>query len=206
MRDSVERNSAGFAEDPNEDTIELVIGSEDLLSLSRTAAAAESEYIPVDPVPPDPVDAPPSVSTLHCERRAALTNGSLKLRWPRVPFEAATVMVVTAIALATAAYRSANSPDRARVPISAATPIDFDATAAAPEGEPVRFRNPFDPEEIFEFPPGTSYASARESVAEVLLERGRDRLDHPTTSHRLSAREADRDARGRLQSTPGIRR
>jgi hypothetical protein len=40
---------------------------------------------------------------------------------------------------------------------------------------PVRLANPFDATEIFEFPPGTSLQHARETVAEFLLDRARDR-------------------------------
>lgn len=42
-------------------------------------------------------------------------------------------------------------------------------------GTPVRMANPFDSSEVFEFPPGTSTAEARESVASLLLQRARDR-------------------------------
>ena len=40
---------------------------------------------------------------------------------------------------------------------------------------PVRIKNPFDPSETFEFPPETSRAKARELVADLLLQRARDR-------------------------------
>jgi hypothetical protein len=39
------------------------------------------------------------------------------------------------------------------------------------EGEVVRFANPFDADEVFEFPPGTSQSQARDAVADVLLKR-----------------------------------
>lgn len=39
------------------------------------------------------------------------------------------------------------------------------------ESEPVRFANPFDADEVFEFPPGTTEAQARDVVADVLLKR-----------------------------------
>jgi hypothetical protein len=45
------------------------------------------------------------------------------------------------------------------------------APAQKTEGEPVLFANPFDAEEVFEFPPGTSATEAREAVAELLMER-----------------------------------
>lgn len=38
-------------------------------------------------------------------------------------------------------------------------------------GEPVRFANPFDADEVFEFPPGTTETQARDAVAEALLQR-----------------------------------
>jgi hypothetical protein len=46
---------------------------------------------------------------------------------------------------------------------------------AAQLPEPLRMSNPFDRSEVFEFPPGTSKAEARESIANVLLERARER-------------------------------
>lgn len=44
------------------------------------------------------------------------------------------------------------------------------------ESLPVYFRNPFDATEVFEFPPGTSQAEARDAVADLLLKRARERL------------------------------
>lgn len=43
------------------------------------------------------------------------------------------------------------------------------------EGQPVRFANPFDADEVFEFPPGTTEAEARDAVAEALLKRAMSR-------------------------------
>jgi hypothetical protein len=40
----------------------------------------------------------------------------------------------------------------------------------------VRFANPFDRTEVFEFPPGTSRAQARSAVAALLRERARERI------------------------------
>jgi hypothetical protein len=41
---------------------------------------------------------------------------------------------------------------------------------------PMRFRNPFDASEVFEFPPGTTPIQARDAVAELLSQRARERL------------------------------
>jgi hypothetical protein len=49
-------------------------------------------------------------------------------------------------------------------------------TAPSVDSEVVRIKNPFDRTEVFEFPPGTSKAEAREAIAKLLLERAHDRL------------------------------
>jgi hypothetical protein len=55
--------------------------------------------------------------------------------------------------------------------LAAATPAP-DVELAAP---PVKFPNPFDRKEVFEFPAGTSRAEAREKVAQLLLKRAQER-------------------------------
>ena len=55
------------------------------------------------------------------------------------------------------------------------TPPQPPAEAPAPAGEPVLFKNPFDRTEVFEFPPGTSQAEARDAVAKALMERAQGR-------------------------------
>lgn len=43
------------------------------------------------------------------------------------------------------------------------------------ERKPVRFANPFDADEVFEFPAGTTETQARDAVADVLLKRAMSR-------------------------------
>lgn len=43
------------------------------------------------------------------------------------------------------------------------------------EGAPVRFANPFDTDEVFEFPAGTTETEARDAVADVLMQRAMSR-------------------------------
>jgi len=45
-----------------------------------------------------------------------------------------------------------------------------------PQPEPTRFVNPFDENEVFELEPGLSEDQAREIVAQLLLERARERV------------------------------
>jgi len=55
------------------------------------------------------------------------------------------------------------------------TPPPPPAEAPATAGEPVLFKNPFDRTEVFEFPPGTTEAEARDAVAKALMERAQGR-------------------------------
>ena len=79
------------------------------------------------------------------------------------------------------------------------------------QADPVTFTNPFDATEVFQFPSGTSESEARQSVAELLMQRARDRkhvwygAKHPP---RLSRRDANaptsHSGRGRnSQATSG---
>ena len=55
-------------------------------------------------------------------------------------------------------------------------PPQLQEPAAANDGlPPVLVRNPFDQSEVFEFPAGTSKTAARDAVAEMLLQRARER-------------------------------
>ena len=61
---------------------------------------------------------------------------------------------------------------------SAAIALDESFAPSLREATPVLFNNPFDPTEVFEFPPGTGEAEARDAVAQMLLARARDRLEY----------------------------
>jgi hypothetical protein len=62
------------------------------------------------------------------------------------------------------------------VPVVAqAEPVAEPEPPAAEQAEPVRFKNPFDHREVFEFPAGTTKAEARDKVAEILMDRARER-------------------------------
>ncbi len=66
---------------------------------------------------------------------------------------------------------------------------------------PLRLRNPFDKSETFEFPPGTTTAEARQSVAELLLQRARDRRSQPVGVQRS---RANRTPRGRATKSTDV--
>jgi hypothetical protein len=71
-------------------------------------------------------------------------------------------------------------PAAATSPPAIGSAIPADSPVEAPANQPVRFKNPFDASEVFEFPPGTSTAEARRTVAAILLQRGRERVAHKT--------------------------
>ena len=56
-------------------------------------------------------------------------------------------------------------------------PSEWPAPQQLAERAPVRFANPFDAEEVFEFPPGTTETQARDAVADVLLKRAISRQE-----------------------------
>lgn len=90
------------------------------------------------------------------------------LSFVRYGLSAAILIATVAVAVyaSTATKRAANS-------------LNWSEGAALPsfDGNPraVRFANPFDGTEVFEFPPGTSEAEAQRRVAALLLERARAR-------------------------------
>ena len=75
------------------------------------------------------------------------------------------------------------------VPTLALAPVP----SATPDG-PVRFKNPFDASEVFEFPAGTSQAEVRDAVAELLSQRARERQSLFVKRPRRNSKTADRSA------------
>jgi len=66
-------------------------------------------------------------------------------------------------------------PVPVRVPVSAPANEPRQQHPAAAPADTVKFSNPFDQREVFEFPAGTTRAEARDAVAEILIRRARDR-------------------------------
>jgi hypothetical protein len=147
----------------DEDTIELELTAEEMLRLSQAANEAHvfaPDFAPVAPLP----------------AKAPLRAGKRHYRlWP-VTLAAALVGIATAIAW------HPRPPHRAvqRIPpppIARSTPpaVPQPAVPAEPPKPPVRVRNPFDAQEVFEFPPGITRAEARQRVADLLRERAIER-------------------------------
>jgi hypothetical protein len=135
-----------------DDTIEIALTAEDTLALSRIAEETQAVAILGE-------SSSTTTSTYLAEQYVR------SRRWPLV-LAASLLGMAIGVALGVVADRmhtmTIQAPPRA-------TP------QAETQKPPVRFNNPFDASEVFEFPPGTSDDKVRESVVAVLLQRARDR-------------------------------
>jgi hypothetical protein len=85
------------------------------------------------------------------------------------------------------------APASARTSVPASAPTSEPAAPATPD-VPVRFKNPFDASEVFEFPAGTSRAEMRDAVAELLSQRALERQSLFVKRPRRNTKTPDRDA------------
>jgi hypothetical protein len=201
--------SPQFADDLDEDTIELELSPSDLLALSRPLEVRHAAVPPVDirPTAAEPTFAqPPSAQQPSAEAtwaepasadESSFAGDAPRMnRWPLARITGVLGIAAAVIALGSAAHRpAARAPSPPAVALKTPSSAPPAAPAAAESaGPPVRFKNPFDPSEVFEFPPGTSKAEARQWVANVLLERARDRHPQLKSTKRVGGIRA---ARGR---------
>jgi hypothetical protein len=147
-----EENSAEIADEIGDDTIELTLTEQDMLALSR---AADEEHVATSPG-----------RFAVIATGAFLRDQSVRSR-RRIPVLASSIIgIVIAVALGVVAHRIST--------VTITAPFEAEQSAEALDS-PVRFSNPFDASEVFEFPPGTSDEQARQSVAAILRQRARDR-------------------------------
>lgn len=166
-----------------DDTIEIALTAEDTFALSQAAEERQAVAVLGD-----------SASAIRTYLRQRYLRPD---RWPLV-LPASLLGMAIGVALGVVADRiytvKTETPPGATLPAESREP-------------PVRFRNPFDASEVFEFPPGTSDDSARESVAAMLMQRARDR--HVTQKGKkglefdhLASLRARLDAHGLLSQDP----
>ncbi len=112
---------------------------------------------------------------------------SLSAERPHRPAAHVSVFIGVAAAMLVAfvAFSRQTTPDLPVRTFASTVPQQPDAVAepiqvVAPELPPVRFKNPFDKTEVFEFPAGTTRAEARDAVAEILRQRAQERLAQET--------------------------
>jgi len=181
MTRASEDDSAEFADDIDDDTIELALTEEDMLALSRAAEEEHSE-------------GRPGKSALVATGAFLRDQSVRSTRWPAV-LGCAVLGIAISVALGVVAHR---------VPtVTITAPSGPEQSAESPDS-PVRFSNPFDASEVFEFPPGTSDEQARQSVAAILLQRARDRqVEDAVKSNQAVPGTAARHARVARNSESG---
>jgi hypothetical protein len=156
----------------DEDTIELELSAEQMLALSQAAAVSESAPVSVE----SEVEVLPKLQPVARPKAPTVNPQTIIRRLGARPavilsIAAASVMISSVAYLATIGARPAHIATNA---VSVPTAPHIAAPLPA-ETLPVRFANPFDAGEVFEFPPGTSEMDARDAVAELLLQRARER-------------------------------
>jgi hypothetical protein len=135
-----------------DDTIELALTAEDTLALSQAAEEGKAVAILGE-------SAFRTTST-HLSEQYVRCG-----RWSSV-LAASLFGMVIGVALGVVADR---------IPmVSIKTPPEPTRLSESQE-PPVRFGNPFDTSEVFEFPPGTTIEEARQAVAAILLRRATER-------------------------------
>lgn len=137
-------------------TIELELGAEELRALIQPATQAPAG---------DPA-----------RRSASGSNAGGSLD-PGARLGLLLCASAAAVFVAIGSARVARQRPPAAVPVAVRGGGAIERHAPPPvTAPPVRFRNPFDKAEVFEFPAGTSRAEAHTAVAKLLRERARERL------------------------------
>jgi len=166
MKKGIEFGGGRADADTNVDIIELELKPEELRALTGAAEHNIPRSTIADPTP-------------------GLARGS---KSPNILLDSRVrIALLLCISVAVAAVLFAAGRTRVVAPrsphvdsvVASATPIA--RPVPLPTEPPVRFANPFDPTEVFEFAAGTSARDARDAVAKILTERARERLAMITT-------------------------
>jgi hypothetical protein len=171
MAERSQAQKTARAGDSNEETIEFELPGEQLVALSEAGREAQTATIPVKLI------ADPAI--------AASLVRKLRRLWPAALV--AIVVLLTSIAWWTAATRPTTERDASVATLPSLTAPAPQSEPALDPDAPVKIRNPFDANEVFEFPAGTDPTAARQSVAQLLLQRARERQ---STDHNHAPRVA----------------
>jgi hypothetical protein len=193
--------TAYFDADPDEDTLEMVLTPADMHLLARAAEEQQRAATVADSTP----QATTTDSTLpSMPSQTTRTHNSASLARGALAGVAAGLVIVVAIAsLSTARLTTvpkSSPPPQTPKLVADAAPAAAPATPepsqpAVAAAQPLRFKNPFDKSEVFEFPAGTTLEEARASVADVLRQRAQDRHTRPGLQHRVNGTAARRSAK-----------
>jgi hypothetical protein len=147
---------AGEAQARGEDTVELELTAAEQLALTPVA--------------------PPAARSAPIEPGKSGYSGFVRRRTQRIDL-VCTLAFATLILGITAAtgWRAVVGEPTVPAVTVAASSAPVAAAAAEPQQPLLHVTNPFDASEVFEFPAETTEAAARNAIAELLLQRARDR-------------------------------
>jgi len=112
--------------------------------------------------------------------------------WVSLCVAVALGLAAVAIALWPSSQRAEAATQTEPPGLASQEPLSSSASQTAiPDDSPTRFTNPFDASETFEFPAGTTEDDARQSVAEILFERARERGAQTKRMRRVHARRSE---------------
>jgi hypothetical protein len=152
---------------PDDANAEVELSAQDLLALSDFSPLSEAETNPRSP------PSRPEVIPLRREIGATRASSARFVKAWHLPLSLFVTIGIVGAAYMFVASNDTSQPTADSLEHTSQVPWPVPEQKA--EGEPVLFANPFDTEEVFEFPPGTSESEAREAVAELLMERARAR-------------------------------
>jgi len=188
----------------DEDTVEMVLSPRQIRRLEQVAAQTETASAATEirsiesrePEPePEPEPSPPPIEpVVVAEPVVAIEPVAVAVRsaaWqsrhyrsqllPAISLPIIAIAAVIHLSALRLSAAPASEPAMAAAPLAvaampapAATPGTREQAQQPPP--PVRFVNPFDRSEVFEFPAGTSRTEARDAVAGILENRARARL------------------------------
>jgi hypothetical protein len=185
-------NSMGPEDD---DTIELELSESAMRLLSQAAALPLEPPCPTTKNPAENAPAALAAARNEAPRGSAASTTPPRSGMVFAIVAAASVVLTAVVYLASARVRR---PDSVAPHVVAAPAAPVSVTPPPPssspstDATPVRFVNPFDRKEVFEFPPGTSAADARQAVAELLSQRARERQSLLTKVPHRAGKTADR--------------
>jgi hypothetical protein len=145
---------------PRGEAAEIELSPEDVMNMCRPRDAVSAAPVRTTSL------VPARVEDAH-ERRAR------RKVW-RQPIALACAGAVSFLAIG-AAYRGGTTQRQPATTLPSPMSQPQVAEPALEQREPVRIQNPFDKSEVFEFPPGTSEQTARDTVANTLFQRASGR-------------------------------
>ncbi|MEJ0035733.1 MAG: hypothetical protein WDO68_06600 [Gammaproteobacteria bacterium] len=181
------------------------------MATRQMAPVPKETYVPITAPVAETVAVPNAARTrsaVPTRAKVALVapETATRVRRPSVALPATLAILAFAVALVLFYWPAKRAPERAVTPPAPVVtptpkpraPEPPAAEVATAEPPPVRFTNPFDPSEVFEFPAGTSYGEARNEVAQRLIDRAQERkglmASQPKHAGRGSTTAATNDA------------